>query len=84
MAGKLDFVSRGRADVISRQSRRSRINSGGASILVAVWLLKGNGDETRLDRKKKKRYHRLADFDDLTVIIPTLAPLRIIALPDRR
>lgn len=53
MAGKLDFLSRGRADVISRQSRRSRINSGGASILVTVGLLKGNGDEMRLDEKKK-------------------------------
>lgn len=54
MAGKLDFLSRGRADVISRQSRRSRINSGGASILVTAGLLKGNGDGMRLDEKKRK------------------------------
>lgn len=54
MAGKLDFLSRGRADVISRQSRRSRINSGGASILVTAGLLKGNGDGMRLDEKKKR------------------------------
>lgn len=74
MAGKLDFLSRGRADVISRQSRRSRINSGGASVLVTAGLLKGNGDGMRLDEKKKrtkqkKKHRRLQDFDDLTVII---------------
>lgn len=51
MAGKLDFLSRRRADVISRQRRRSRINSGSASILVTVGLLKGSGDEMRLDEE---------------------------------
>lgn len=34
MAVKLHRRSHGRADVISRQSKRSRINSGGGSLLL--------------------------------------------------
>lgn len=43
MAVELDFLSCRRADVISRQSQRSRINSGGGSLMLTAGLLKGDG-----------------------------------------
>lgn len=49
MAVKLDFLSCRRADVISRQSQRSRINSGGSSLIHTAGILKGDGD----GRKKR-------------------------------
>lgn len=48
MAVKLDVLSCRRADVISRQSRRSKINSGGGSLLLTAGFLKGEGDGQRM------------------------------------
>ena len=43
MAVKLDFLSCRRADVISSQSQRSRINSVGGSLMLTAGFLKGEG-----------------------------------------
>lgn len=47
MAVKLDFFSCRRADVISRQSQRSRINSGGGSLLLTAGLFEGRWERKR-------------------------------------
>lgn len=44
MAVKLDFLSCRRADVISRQRQRSRINSGGSSLILTAGLSRATGD----------------------------------------
>lgn len=62
MAVKLDFLSCRRADVISRQSQRSRINSGGGSLLLAAWFLKGGG--WRWEKRDISQ-----DFDNLIIVI---------------
>lgn len=62
MAVKLDSLSCRRADVISRQSQRSRINSGGGFLMLTVGVLWDDGEE-------QKNEDIFEDFNNLIIIL---------------
>lgn len=64
MAVKLDFLSCRRADVISRQSRRSKINSGGGSLLLTAGFLKG-----RRRRAKTETFYRISIISSFLIFV---------------